>query len=202
MSGYGGAVTSDLMILRRAEGPQVEVVPVGTELFNSRVLFVEGAICDEGASKTIKGLLALEKEDPEAPVTLVVNSPGGSVTAGLALIDTMRSVSCPVHTVGMGMIASMAAVILACGDHRAVYPNAQVMIHQLLGGLGMSQQSDIEIAAEQLRNLRGRLDALLAEKGKLSIEEFHELTERDCWCDAERALELGIVDEIVPRKGR
>ncbi len=201
MSGYGGAEMNELMILRRAKDLRAETVPVGVELFNSRVLFVEGVICDEGVSRVIKGLLALEKEDPEAPITLVVNSPGGSVTAGLALIDIMQSISCPVHTVGMGMIASAAAVILACGDHRAVYPNAQVMIHQLLGGLGMSQQSDIEIAAEQLRSLRGRLDALLAEKGKLSVEEFHKLTERDCWCDAERALELGIVDEIVPRKG-
>ena len=120
-----------------------------------------------------------------------------SVTAGLALIDTMQSLDCPVITVGEGVVASMAAVILACGDHRQVYRHTQVLIHQLMGGMGMAQQTDIEIVAQHTAAMRAELDELLAEHGNLSAQEFHELTERDCWCNARRALELGLVDEVI-----
>lgn len=196
------AGANELVIMRKVEGPRCEAVSVGSELFNSRIMFVEGEICAEGVMRIIKGLFALEQQDAQAPITLVVSSPGGEVSAGLALIDTMQALSCPIHTVGVGLVASMGAVILASGDKRSAYANTQIMIHQLIGGTGMLQQSDIEITADHIRELRFRLDELLAEHGNLSAEEFHALTERDCWCTAQRALDLGIIDEIIPKKGR
>lgn len=167
------------------------------DLFNSRVLTLEGRVTQESAMTLIKSLLVLERQDAEAPVTLLISSPGGEVYAGLALIDAMQHVSCPVYTVATGMVASMAAVILAAGTRRMAYAHAYVLIHQLMGGSGLAQQTDIEIAADHAAELRGVLDALLAERGNCTQEEFHALTERDCWCTAERALELGLVDEII-----
>lgn len=171
--------------------------PVTNELFNKRILFLDEEVTRDSCTRLIKCMLALEAEDPEAEITLIINSPGGSVYDGLALIDIMQDLSCPVHTIASGLVASMAAVILACGTKRSAEPNCYVLIHQLLSGLGMAQQSDIEISAQHSSCMRARLDNLLAQKGKLSAEEFHKLTERDCWCDAERALELGLVDEII-----
>lgn len=171
------------------------------ELFNSRVLFLDGEVTHESCIQLIKAMLVLEHQDGDAEITLVISSQGGSVYDGLGLIDVMQGLSCPVHTVGMGLVASMAAVILASGTQRSLYGNAYVLIHQLMGGTGLSQQTDIEISAQQAANLRRKLDGLLAARGTLSADEFHNLTERDCWCDARRALELGLVDEILPVSG-
>lgn len=171
--------------------------PITNELFNRRVLMLDTEVDKASCSSLIKAMLVLEAEDPKAEITLIINSPGGSVYDGLALIDVMQDISCPVHTISTGLVASMAAVILASGDKRSVHKNSFVLIHQLMGGGGISQQSDIEISAQQAARLRGKLDEILAAKSSLSAEEFHKLTERDCWCDAERALELGLVDEII-----
>lgn len=170
------------------------------EMMNSRILFLDEPVCAETCIPLAKALLYLENCDSEAPVTLFVSSPGGAVDAGLALIDVMQSVSCPVNTVGLGTVASMAAVILASGDHRSAYANCQILIHQLMGGTGIQQQSDMEIAAEHFRQMRAKLDELLAQKSPYDETHFHDLTDRDCWCDAERALELGLIDEIISRK--
>lgn len=170
---------------------------ISNELFNSRVLTLDCEVNQASCMNLIKSLLVLEHEDPEAEITLIINSPGGSVYDGLGLIGVMQNLSCPVHTVATGLVASMAAVILACGDKRSVYKGSYVLIHQLMGGSPVSQQTDIEISAQHTAKLRRTLDELLASKGALGAEEFHNLTERDCWCDAERALELGLVDEIV-----
>lgn len=187
-------------IFKPSGDEELHSVTLTDELVNSRVLFLDGPIVSDFVSYLVKCLFVLENQDAEAPVTLVVSSPGGEVASGLALIDVMQSVSCPVHTVGMGVVASMAAVVLACGDRRSAYANSQIMIHQLMGGVGMQQQTDIDIAAERMREMRNRLDQLLASKALLSAQEFHKLTERDCWCSAERALELGLIDEIVAKK--
>ncbi len=200
MGGIARMDANDLVIIRKDDGARCEVVPVGADLYNSRVMFVEGEITSQVVMPIIKGLFELEHQDPQAPITLVVSSPGGEVYAGLALIDVMQALDCPVHTVGVGLVASMGAVILASGDKRSAYANTQIMIHQLIGGAGMLQQSDFEITADHIRDLRLRTDELLARRGALSAEEFHELTERNHWCNAERALELGIIDEIIPRK--
>ena len=171
-------------------------VSLADELYNSRVLTLEGAVTQESAMMLAKGMLVLENKDPEAPITLLISSPGGSVSAGLALVDVMRGVSCPVNTVAVGTAASMAAVILAAGSHRSAYPHAYVLIHQLMGG-SEGQQTDIEIAAQHTAELRRVLDELLAERSNVSADEIHAMTERDCWCTAERALELGLIDEIL-----
>lgn len=132
------------------------------------MLLLEGEVNDVTCNGLIKSMLVLEHQSATEPITLIINSPGGSVTAGLALIDTMQSLDCPVITVGEGVVASMAAVILACGDRRQVYRHTQVLIHQLMGGTGMAQQTDIEIAAQHTAAMRAELDELLAERGNLS----------------------------------
>lgn len=175
----------------------ITAVSTSSELFNSRVLMLEGEVTDAVCNSLVRSMLVLEHQSATEPITLIINSPGGSVTAGLALIDTMQALDCPVHTVGEGVVASMGAVILASGDHRAAYRHAQVLIHQIMGGTGFAQQSDIEIVAQHTADMRCALDELLSERSKLSARELHDLTERDCWCTAERALELGLIDEVI-----
>ncbi len=174
-----------------------KAIDLTNDLFNSRVLILNEPVTQQNAMMLIKSLLVLERQNPEEPVTLLISSAGGDVYAGLALIDAMQGLSCPVNTVATGMVASMAAVILAAGSHRAAYPHAYVLIHQLMGGSGMAQQTDIEIAANHASELRSVLDNLLSEHGRATADQFHAMTERDCWCTAERALELGLIDEIL-----
>lgn len=120
-------------IIKKSKDGRVAAVDMASELLNSRVLLLEGEVNDVTCNGLIKSMLVLEHQSATEPITLIINSPGGSVTAGLALIDTMQSLDCPVITVGEGVVASMAAVILACGDHRQVYRHTQVLIHQLMG---------------------------------------------------------------------
>lgn len=184
-----------MLFKRSAEG--FAQVTTASELFNARVLELTGEVSREACAELVRALLVLEREDPEAEVTLLVSSQGGDVYAGLALIDVMADVSCPVRTVGMGCVASMASVILACGDSRACYPHTHVLLHQPLSGSGLVQQSDFDIAAAHLSAVRGELEALLAKRCGLDEAEVHRLCERDCWLGARQALELGIVDEVV-----
>ena len=149
-------------IIKKSKDGRVAAVDMASELLNSRVLLLEGEVNDVTCNGLIKSMLVLEHQSATEPITLIINSPGGSVTAGLALIDTMQSLDCPVITVGEGVVASMAAVILACGDRRQVYRHTQVLIHQLMGGTGMAQQTDIEIAAQHTAAMRAELDELLA----------------------------------------
>lgn len=181
-------------------GREYASITLTDELVNSRVLVLDGPVCQETCVGLIKCMLALERLDGSEPITLLISSPGGDVYPGLALIDVMKDLSCPVRTVAMGLVASMASVILASGDYRSAYPHAHILLHQVMSGVGMAQQSDFEIAAEHVSSLRQDLDELLAERCNLSAQQFHDLTDRDCWCDAERALELGLIDEIISRK--
>lgn len=170
-----------------------------SELYNSRVLMLNEEVTSAVCSQLIANMLVLERKDTEAPITLLVSSPGGDVYAGLGLIDVMRDLSCPVDTVGYGRVASMASIILACGRRRSAYPHTNILLHQLMTGTGVSQQTDISIAATHAAELRSKLDEILAERMNLNADEVHELTERDCWCDVDRALELGVIDEIAGR---
>lgn len=179
------------------ENGRCDHLDVLSELYNSRVLMLSDQVTSATCSQLIASMLVLERKDPDTPITLLVNSPGGDVYAGLGLIDVMHDLSCPVDTVGYGLVASMASVILACGCHRSAYPNTNILLHQLMTGTGMSQQTDIDIVASHAASLRCRLDSLLAERMSLNAKEVHTLTERDCWCDAERALELGVIDKII-----
>ncbi len=192
--------SGELRVVTTEVDGSVSSIGLTDHLFNSRVLVLDGPVTQQSATELVKGLMVLENQDAQAPVTLLISSPGGDVYAGLALIDVMQGLSCPVNTVAVGVVASMAAVVLAAGAHRAAYPHAYVLIHQLMSGSGMAQQSDIEIAANHAAELRGVLDDLLAERSLPSAEEYHQMTERDCWCSAARALELGIVDEVLDRR--
>lgn len=184
-------------VVRNESDGSISATSLTDELFNSRVLVLDEPVSQESCMSLIKSMLVLEREDADAPITLVISSPGGSVYAGLALVDVMQHLSCPVNTIATGMVASMASVILAAGSHRMAYAHAYVLIHQLMGSSGMAQQTDIEIVANHTTELRGVLDKLLAERGACTESEFHDMTERDCWCNAERALELGLIDEIL-----
>lgn len=167
------------------------------ELANSRVLFLDEQVTQGSVSVLIKWLLYLDSKEPTEPITLMISSPGGDVYAGLALCDVMTSLECPVRTVAVGIVASIATVILACGTKRSAYPHTHILLHQPMSGIGVSQQSDIEITARHLAKVRSLLEEILSEHGSRSAAEFHELSERDLWCTAEQALELGLIDEII-----
>ncbi len=167
-----------------------------SELFAQRCVWLAGAIDDVSAQGAILGLSYLDGVSSD-PIHLLVNSPGGSVTAGLAVIDCMRGLRSPVHTHAYGLAASMGAVILACGEPggRSVSPNATVMIHQPAAGFG-GQALDLEIAAKNVLRAKGRLEAILAQATGRTPEEIAQATERNNWMDAREAVAFGIADAV------
>ena len=169
-----------------------------SRLLRDRIIFLGGPINDEVANLVIAQLLFLQSEDPKKEISLYINSPGGVVTAGLAIIDTMRHIQPAVSTVCVGMAASMAAVMLAAGEKgkRFILPNAEVMIHQPSGGAeGMA--ADIEITAKQILKLRERLNKILATSTGQTIKKIETDVDRDFFMTAEEALKYGIVDKIL-----
>ena len=173
-----------------------------SRLLKDRIVFLGTPIDDDVANIIIAQLLFLESDDPDKEITMYINSPGGSVTAGLGIYDTMQYVRCPVATVCLGQAASMGAVLLAAGSHgmRRALPHSRVMIHQPLGGF-RGQASDIEIHAKDVLYLRERLNHILADHSGQSVERIHNDTERDRFLSATEAKEYGLLDEvIVPRK--
>ncbi len=168
-------------------------------LLQHRLVFFSSAVDSDTAMTAIKQLLWLEKADPIAPITLHINSPGGSVVDGMALYDTIRRLSCPVHGVVTGMAASMGAVILSgcTKGERAVLPHAEVMIHQPLGG-AQGQATDIEIRTRHMLKTKRILLELLAANTGHTYEKIAADCDRDYWMDAEEALAYGIVDKILP----
>ena len=186
------------------EGNRERVADIYSTLLEQRIVFVQGQVCDEMANTIVAQLLFLESIDPTEPITLYINSPGGSVTAGLAIKDTMDCIKCPVHTVAMGMAASMGAFLLASGEpgHRAALKNTTVMIHQVLGGF-QGQATDIEIHAKYTLELKERLNRYLSEytQGKVDYETMVSLCERDNFLSSQEALELGLIDKIIDQKG-
>jgi ATP-dependent Clp protease protease subunit len=169
-----------------------------SRLLRERIIFLGGAINDEVANLVIAQLLFLQSEDPKKEISLYINSPGGVVTAGLAIIDTMRHIQPPVSTVCVGMAASMAAVMLAAGEKgkRFVLPNAEVMIHQPHGG-AEGQASDIEITAKQILKLRERLNKILAEATGQPMKKIEADVDRDFFMTAEESVKYGIVDKVL-----
>lgn len=165
-----------------------------------RIIFLHGEVTDDSAQLVITQLIYLESQSPSEPILLYINSPGGSVTAGLAIKNTMDYIKCPVYTIGMGMCASMGAFLLASGEygHRYVLPDTTVMIHQVLGGY-QGQCTDIQIHAEYIQRLKNILNKYLAEysHGKKSYEEMVQECERDNFLSAETALDYGLIDSIV-----
>ena len=169
-----------------------------SRLLEDRIIFLSEEVNDVTASLVVAQMLFLESEDPGKDINFYINSPGGSVTAGLAIYDTMQFVKCDVSTTCIGMAASMGAFLLAGGTKgkRYVLPNAEVMIHQPSGG-ARGQASDIKIVAEQILKTRQKLNEILAANTGQPLEKIAEDTERDNYLSAEEAKAYGLVDEII-----
>ena len=169
-----------------------------SRLLNERIIFLGEQIDDAVANTVVAQLLHLESADPDKDISLYINSPGGVITSGLAIYDTMNYIKCDVSTICMGQAASMAAVLLACGapGKRYALPNSRVMIHQPSGG-AQGQQTEIEIAAKEILYRRDRLNQILADHTGQSLETIHKDTERDNFMSAQDACAYGIVDQVV-----
>lgn len=167
-------------------------------LLSDRIVFINGLIDDLTANSVIAQLLFLDSQDSEKEISLYINSPGGSVTAGMAIHDTMRYIKAPVHTIGIGLAASMGALLLASGNTRSVLPHTKVMIHQPLvsGDLG-GKETDIKILAKDLTKTRRMVSEILAERCKKSIETVEQDIENDRYMSAQEALDYGICDSII-----
>lgn len=169
-----------------------------SRLLNDRIIFLGEEVTDVSANLVVAQLLFLESEDPNKDIQLYINSPGGSVTAGMAIYDTMNYVKCDVSTICMGMAASMGAFLLAGGakGKRFALPNAEIMIHQPSGG-AQGQATDIQIVAEQILRTKKKLNEILAANTGQSLETIAADTERDNWMTAEEAKAYGLIDELV-----
>lgn len=171
-----------------------------SRLLKDRIIFLSDQVDHNTASIVIAQLLFLESEDPDKEIYLYINSPGGSISDGLAIVDTMNYIKCPVVTICVGMAASMGAVLLACGTKgkRYAMPNSEVMIHQpLIAGGGLSgQATEIEIHSNHILFLRERLNKILSDATGKSLEEIKKDTDRDNYLTAEEALKYGLIDEI------
>lgn len=172
-----------------------------SRLLKDRIIFLGSEVGDDIANVIIAQMLFLESEDPDKDINLYINSPGGSVTAGLAIYDTMQYVKPPLSTICLGQAASMAAVLLAAGTpgKRFAVPNARIMIHQLSGGYS-GQASDIEIQAREALRLKGRLNEILARHTNQPIERIEKDTDRDHYMGPGEAKEYGIIDEVFAHK--
>ncbi len=169
-----------------------------SRLLNDRIIFLSEEVNNVTASIIVAQMLYLEAQNPEKDISFYINSPGGSISAGMAIYDTMQHIKCDVSTIGVGLQASMGAFLLSSGTKgkRFILPNAEVMIHQPLSGT-QGQASDIVIAAEHIQRLKQRLNKILAEQTGKSIEQIAMDTDRDNWLTAEEALEYGLVDKIL-----
>jgi ATP-dependent Clp protease, protease subunit len=172
-----------------------------SRLLKDRIIFLSGAVEDHMANLIIAQLLFLESEDPDRDIHLYINSPGGVVTAGMAIYDTMQYLKAPVSTICVGQAASMGAVLLTAGapGKRFALPHARIMIHQPLGGF-QGQATDIEIHAQEILRMRDTLNGLLARHSGQEISKVAADTDRDFFMDSETARNYGIIDSIVERK--
>ena len=171
-----------------------------SRLLKDRIIMLGSAIDDNVASSLVAQLLFLEAEDPEKDISIYINSPGGSITAGMAIFDTMQFIKPDIQTICIGMAASMGAFLLAAGTKgkRYALPNAEVMIHQPLGG-AQGQATEIEIAAKRILFLREKLNTILSERTGQPVEVLAKDTDRDNYMTANRAKEYGLIDHIITR---
>lgn len=172
-----------------------------SRLLNDRIIVLSDEVNDTTASLIVAQLLYLEGQDPEKDISLYINSPGGSVTAGMAIYDTMQYIKCDVSTICMGLAASMGAFLLSSGakGKRYALPNSEIMIHQPLGG-ARGQATDIKIVADQIIKTKERLNRILAENTGRSIEEIARDTDRDNYLTAQEAYEYGLVDKVIDKR--
>ena len=172
-----------------------------SRLLNDRIIMLCDEVNDATASLVVAQLLYLEGQDPDKDISFYINSPGGSVTAGMAIYDTMQYIKCDVSTICIGMAASMGAFLLAAGakGKRMALPNSEIMIHQPSGG-AQGQVTDIEIHAERLIRIKKHLNEILAERTGKTLEETIKATERDNFLSAQEALEYGIIDKVIEKR--
>jgi ATP-dependent Clp protease protease subunit len=171
-----------------------------SRLLKDRIIMLGSGIDDNVANSIVSQLLFLEAEDPEKDISIYINSPGGSITAGMAIYDTMQFIKPSVSTICIGMAASMGAFLLAAGEKgkRYALPNSEVMIHQPLGG-AQGQATEIEIAAKRILFLRDKLNKILSDRTGQPLDVIERDTERDNFMTAERALEYGLIDKVLDR---
>ncbi|MBU6210086.1 MAG: ATP-dependent Clp protease proteolytic subunit [Bacteroidia bacterium] len=173
-----------------------------SRLLNDRIIFVTGGVGDGMANTIVAQLLFLANEDPKAEISMYINSPGGSVTAGLGIVDTMRFVPCPVATYIIGQAASMGSVIACSGTkgRRFALPNAENLMHQpLLGGVMEGQATDLEIEARHILRMREQLYAIYSEQTGMSTERIAEICERNTWLTAPQMKEHGLIDQVLTK---
>ena len=185
------------MVVEKTSGGE-RAYDIYSRLLKDRIVFVSGEIEDEMANAIVAQLLFLQAEDSKKEISMYINSPGGSVTAGLAILDTMRMVKCPVATYCVGQAASMGAILLSVGEKgkRHALPNARIMIHQPWGG-AQGKASDIEITAKEILRLKEILNGILADASGKTLEEVTKDTDRDHFMSAEEAKKWGIVDKVL-----
>lgn len=172
-----------------------------SRLLSDRIIVLSDEVNDATASLVVAQLLFLEGQDPEKDISIYINSPGGSVTAGMAIYDTMQYIKCDVSTICMGMAASMGAFLLSSGakGKRLALPNSEIMIHQPLGG-AKGQATEIKIVADHILKTREKLNAILAENTGKPIEQIALDTERDNYLTAQEAMEYGLVDKVIKHR--
>ena len=172
-----------------------------SRLLKDRIVFLGGEVTDDSANLIIAQMLFLEMEDPDADIMFYINSPGGSVTAGMAIYDTMQYLRCEVSTVCVGMAASMGAFLLAAGakGKRKALPNAEIMIHQPLGGF-QGQATDIKIHADNILRIKADLNRILSENTGKPLEVIEKDTDRDNFMTAEEAVAYGLIDKVIDKR--
>lgn len=172
-----------------------------SRLLNDRIIVLSDEVNQATSSLVVAQLLYLEGQDPEKDISFYINSPGGSVSDGLAIYDTMQYIKCDVSTICMGMAASMGAFLLSCGakGKRFALPNSEIMIHQPLGGM-QGQATDMEIATRHIMRTKEKLNRILAENTGKSIEEITRDTDRDNFMSAEEALQYGLIDRVIEHR--
>ncbi len=172
-----------------------------SRLLKERIVFLTGEVNDEVASLICAQLLFLEAENPDKEISFYINSPGGVVTSGLAILDTMNYIKCPVSTVCMGQACSMGSLLLTCGEkgRRFALPNARVMIHQPSGGF-QGQATDMEIHVKEILAIKKRLNQIYVEQTGKPLPEIEEAMERDNFMTAEEALKFGLIDAVIQKK--
>ena len=173
-----------------------------SRLLKDRIIMVQGQVEDTMANAIVAQLLFLDAQDNTKDIYMYINTPGGSVSAGLAIVDTMNFIKSPVQTIVMGVAASMGTIIASSGTKgkRFMLPNAEYMIHQPMGGTGGgTQQTDMAIAAQHLLKTRERLEQILADNSNRTLKQIHKDAERDYWTTAEETLEYGFIDAIMTR---
>ncbi len=172
-----------------------------SRLLNDRVIILSDEVNDTTASLVVAQLLYLEAQDPDKDIHLYINSPGGSVTAGMAIYDTMQYISCDVSTICMGMAASMGAFLICAGakGKRYALPNSEIMIHQSMGGM-QGQATDMKIHAARILRMREKLNQIMSERTGQPIEVIQRDTERDHFLSAQQAVEYGLIDKVIDKR--